>query len=70
MVGCTAQLTGVESGPHIVVVINLVAADRREDAVLHSDAVHVRNPGRGIHDVEWVDFMYSFELELVQGSLR
>jgi len=57
MVGCTAQLTGVESGPHIV-VINLVAADRRDDAVVHID---VRNPGRGTHDVKWVDFMYSFD---------
>ena len=56
----SAQLTGVESGPHIV-VINLIAADRREDAVLHIDAVHVRNPGRGTHDFEWVDFMYSFD---------
>jgi len=62
MVGCTAQLTGVESGPHIVVVINLVAADRREDAVLHIDGLHVRNdPGRGTHDVEWVDFMNSVD---------
>ena len=66
MVGCTAQLTGIGSGPHIV-VINLSAADRREDAVLHIDALHVRNPGRGTHDVEWVDFMYSFDwLELIQ----
>ena len=56
MVGCAAQLTGVV---HIV-VINLIAADRRDDAVLHIDALHVRNPGRGTHDVEWVDFMYSF----------
>ena len=60
MVGCTAQLTGVESGPHIV-LINLIAADGREDAVLHSDAVHVRNPGHGTHDVKWVDFMYSVQ---------
>jgi len=60
MVGCTAQLTGVESGPHIV-VINLSAAGRREDAVLHIDAVRVRNPGRGTHDVKWVDFMFSFD---------
>ena len=60
MVRCTAQLTGVESGAHIV-VINLSAADRREDAVLHIDAVHVRNPGRGTHNVEWVDLMYSFD---------
>jgi len=60
MVGCTAQLTGVESGPHIV-VINLSAAGHRDDAVVEIDAVHVRNPGRGTHDVEWVDFMYSFD---------
>ena len=60
MVRCTAQLTGVESGPQIV-VINLVAASRRDDAVLHIDSLHVRNPGRGTHDVEWVDFMYSFD---------
>jgi len=60
MVGYTAQLTGVESGPQIV-VINLSAGGRREDAVLHIDAVHVRNPSRGIHDVKRVDFMYSFD---------
>ena len=60
MVGCTAQLTGVGSGHHIV-VINLSAASRREDAVLHIDTLHVRNPGRGTHNVEWVDFMYSFD---------
>ena len=60
MVGCTAQLTGIESGPHIV-VINLSAADRRDDAVLHIDAVHIRNPCRGTHVVKWVDFMYSFD---------
>ena len=60
MVGYAAQLTGVESGSHTV-VINLIAADHREDAVLHIDALHVRNPGRGTHDVEWVDFMYSFD---------
>ena len=59
MVGCTEQLTGVESGPHIV-VINLSAADRRDGAVLHDDGLRVRNPGRGTHDVEWVGFMYSF----------
>jgi hypothetical protein len=36
MVGCTAQLTGVESGTHICkLLFNLSAADRREDAVLH-----------------------------------
>ena len=53
MVGCTAQLTGVESGLHIVdVVINPVAADRREDAVLQIDALHVRNPGCGAHGVK------------------
>ena len=63
MVGCSAQLTGVESGLHVVVVvINLVAANRREDAVLHIDGLHVRNdPGRGTHDVEWVDFMNSVD---------
>jgi len=56
MVGCTARLTCVESGLHIVVVvINLVAADRREDAVVHIDALHVRNPGCGAHDFKWVD---------------
>ena len=46
-----AQLTsGIDSGPHIV-VYSLTAADRREDtAVLHVNAVHVRNPGRGTHD--------------------
>jgi len=60
MVGCTAQLTGVESGPHIV-VINLIAADRRDGAVLHIDAVHVRNPSRGTHDVKWVDVMFRFD---------
>ena len=54
MVGCTAQLTGVESGPHIVVIVNLVATDRRDGAVLHDDGLRVRNPGRGTHDVEWV----------------
>jgi len=48
MVGCIAQRTGVEGGPHIV-LIDLSAADRREDAVLHIDAVHVRNPGSGTH---------------------
>ena len=60
MIECTAQLTGVERGPHTV-VIDLIAADHREDAVLHIDALHVRNPDRGTHDVEWVDFMYSFD---------
>jgi len=60
MVGCTAQLTGVESGPHIV-VINLSAAGHREDAVIEIDAVRVRNPGCGTHDVKWVDFMFSFD---------
>ena len=67
MVGCTAQLTGVESGPHIVVIVDLIAADHRDGAVLHDDALHVRNPGRGTHDVEWVDFMYSFDwMDLIQ----
>ena len=51
MVWRTAQLTGIGSGPHIV-VINLSTADRREDAVLHIDALHVRNPGRGTHGVK------------------
>jgi len=49
MVGLIAQLTGIDSGPHIV-VNSRIAADRREDAVLHVNAVHVRNPGRGTHD--------------------
>jgi len=61
MVGCTAQLTGVESGPHIVVIVNLIAADYRDGAVLHIDVLYVRNPGRGTHDVEWVGFMYGFD---------
>jgi hypothetical protein len=60
MVGCTAQLTGVESGPHIV-DISLIAASRRKDGVLRDNALHVRNPGCGTHDVEWVDFMYTFD---------
>ena len=39
-------------------MINLGAADRREDAVLHLDALHVRNPGRGTHGnpVEYDDW--------------
>ena len=53
MVWHTVQLTGIGSGPHIV-VINLSTADRREDAVLHDDGLRIRNPGRGTHDVEWV----------------
>ena len=60
MVGYTAQRTGVESGPHIV-VIDLSVSGRREDAVLHIDAVCVRNPDRGTHGVKWVDFMFSFD---------
>ena len=60
MVGCTAQLTGVTSGLHIV-VINMSAADRREDAVLHIGALHVRNPGCGTHGL-------TLELRLRSGG--
>ena len=65
MVWRTAQLTGIESGPHIVVIIHivdiiLIAASRRKDGVLVGNAMHVRNPDRGTHDVKWVDCMYSF----------
>jgi hypothetical protein len=67
-VGIPTQLTDIERCSEIVVV-NLSAADRREVAVIHVNAVHVRNPGsRGIHDVRWADFIQS--LELIQESLR
>jgi hypothetical protein len=53
-VGSPAQLTGIQRGLYIVVVnlsaVNLSATDRRKVAVIHANAVHVRNPGsRGTH---------------------
>ena len=63
------QLTSIERCPDIVVVVVLSAADRRKVAVIHANAVHVRNPcSRGIHNVRWADFIQS--LELIQESLR
>ena len=62
------QLTGIERCLYRVVV-NLSAADRRKVAVIHANAVHVRNPrSRGLHNVRWADFTQS--LELIQESLR
>ena len=51
MVWRTSQLTGIESGPHIV-DISLIAASRRKDGVFVDDAMHIRNSGRSTHDVK------------------
>ena len=60
--GSPTQPTGIERGLYIVVV-NLSAADRRKVAVIHVNAMHVRNPGsRGIHNVRWTEFIQSLEL--------
>ena len=48
--GSPTQLTSIERCPDIVVIDNLSAADRRKVAVIHANAVHVRNPGsHGTH---------------------
>jgi len=55
MVGPPAQLTDIESSSYIV-GINLSAASRRKDAVLHGNVIHIRNPGGGgTHNIQCAD---------------
>ena len=53
--GSPTQRTGIERCPEIV-VINLIAASRCKDAVVHDKAIHVRNPGGGgTHNIQCAD---------------
>jgi len=55
MVEPPAQLTSIESSSYVV-VINSIAASRRNDAVVHDKVIHARNPGsRGTHSIQCVD---------------